>query len=107
MNARPEVVIRPAMPEDSSACGEICYRSFSKINETHGFPCDFPGPETTTGLLSMMFSSPDYYGVVAEAGGRIVGSNALDERAIIAGVGPLTVDPDAQNLGVGRKLMQG
>jgi hypothetical protein len=43
---------------------------------------------------------------VAEIEGRIVGSNALDERSIIAGVGPLTIDPDAQNLGVGRKLMQ-
>jgi GNAT superfamily N-acetyltransferase len=25
---------------------------------------------------------------------------------MIAGIGPITVDPDAQNLGVGRKLMQ-
>jgi hypothetical protein len=34
-----------------------------------------------------------------------VGSNCLDERAMIAGLGPITVDPSAQNLGVGRKLM--
>ncbi len=54
----------------------------------------------------MMFSSPGVYCVVAESGGRIVGSNALDERSVIGGVGPITIDPSAQNRGVGRKLMQ-
>jgi hypothetical protein len=44
--------------------------------------------------------------VVAESGGRIIGSNVLDQRSVIAGVGPLSVDPDVQNRGVGRKLMQ-
>ncbi len=29
-----------------------------------------------------------------------------DGRSLIAGIGPITVDPDAQNLGVGRKLMK-
>src|SRR5262249_21916268 len=29
----------------------------------------------------------------------------MDERSVIHGVGPITVDPGAQNLGVGRKLM--
>jgi hypothetical protein len=54
----------------------------------------------------MMFSTPGLYCVVAESGGRIVGSNCLDERAMIAGIGPITIDPSAQNLGVGRNLMQ-
>ena len=54
----------------------------------------------------MMFSTPGFYSVVAESEGRLVGSNVLDERAIIAGVGPITVDPSAQNLRVGRKLME-
>jgi Acetyltransferase (GNAT) family len=53
----------------------------------------------------MLFSSADCYCVVAESGGRIVGSNCLDERSLIAGIGPITVDPGAQNLGVGGKLM--
>jgi predicted N-acetyltransferase YhbS len=104
--SQPEVVVRAATPEDSSLCGQICYDAFFKVNAAHGFPCDFPGPERTTGLLSMMFSSPGLYCVVAESGGRIVGSNCLDERSMIAGVGPITVDPGAQNLGIGQKLMQ-
>src|SRR5262249_34920636 len=37
--------------------------------------------------------------------GRIVGSNFLDERNTIAGVGPITVDPAVQNRAIGRRLM--
>ena len=35
-----------------------------------------------------------------------MGSNVLAEQAVIQGVGPITIDPKAQNLGIGRKLMQ-
>jgi predicted N-acetyltransferase YhbS len=102
----PEVVVRIAAPQDAPVCGQICFEAFSAISAAHGFPCDFPGPEATTGLLSKLFSSPGLYCVVAESGGRIVGSNVLDERSVVQGVGPITIDPSAQNLGVGRKLMQ-
>jgi len=104
--AEPEVTIRPAAPADSAICGQICYDAFSNISSKHGFPPDFPGPEVAAGVLSTVFSSSHFYCVVAESGGRIVGSNCLDERSLIAGIGPITVDPAAQNLGVGRKLMQ-
>jgi GNAT superfamily N-acetyltransferase len=99
-------VLRNAVPEDSPACGKICYDAFSTINAAHGFPYDFHGPEATIGPLSMMFSNPDFYCVVAELDGRIVGSNCLDERSVVSGVGPITIDPGAQNLGIGRRLMQ-
>jgi predicted N-acetyltransferase YhbS len=101
-----EVVVRPATPEDVAVCGQICFKAFSAINAAHNFPCDFPAPEASAGVISMMFSNPGFYCVVAEIEGRIVGSNALDERSVIAGVGPITVDPDTQNHGVGRRLMQ-
>jgi predicted N-acetyltransferase YhbS len=104
--SQPEVVIRLATPDDSSACGHICYEAFATLSAKHGFPCDVPAPEAAVGLLSNLFSSPGFYCVVAEAAGRIVGSNCLDERSLIAGVGPITIDPAAQNLGVGRKLMR-
>jgi hypothetical protein len=35
----------------------------------------------------------------------VVGSNFLDERGPIAGIGPITVDPAAQNQSIGRRLM--
>jgi len=102
----PGVTIRAAKPDDGAACGAICFAAFSAINTTHGFPSDFPDEAVPIGLLSMLFSRPDFFCVVAEHEGRIVGSNCLDERSAIFGVGPITVDPVAQNLGVGRKLMQ-
>jgi hypothetical protein len=101
---QPDVVVRTAAPGDGPICGQICYDAYSATNAAHGFPCDFPGPEAATGLLSMMFSSPDFYCVVAESDGRIMGSNGLDERSVIRGIGPITIDPGAQNSGVGRKL---
>ncbi len=57
------------------------------------------------GLLTQLFSHSGFYCVVAEADGRIAGSNCLDERNAIAGLGPITIDPKAQNRGIGRKLM--
>ena len=54
----------------------------------------------------MMFGHPGFYCVVAESRGRILGSNCLDERSAIAGVGPITIDPVVQNKGVGRALME-
>jgi len=87
-------------------CGKICFDAFLAISSAHGFLPDIPGSEAGTAVLSMMFSDPGFYCVVAEHGGRIAGSNCLDERASISGVGPITVDPAAQNLGVGRRLMQ-
>ena len=102
----PQVVVRTARPEDARACGQICYDAFSTISGAHCFPCDFPAPEAAIDVLSMIFSNPGFYCVVAEAEGRIVGSNCLDERSTISGVGPITIDPGVQNRGAGRMLMQ-
>jgi GNAT superfamily N-acetyltransferase len=87
-------------------CGQICFQAFSTINQQHGFPCDFPNSGAPIDLLKILFSAPGVYCVVAEVEGRIAGSNCLDERSIIAGVGPITIDPAVQNRGIGRKLMQ-
>jgi GNAT superfamily N-acetyltransferase len=100
------LTMRVAKPEDAPICGQICYEAFHKINTEHGFPPDLPAPEAGTGVLSRMFSHPNFYCVVAESNGQIVGSNCLDERSAIAGIGPITIDPTAQNRGVGRQLME-
>jgi GNAT superfamily N-acetyltransferase len=100
-----QVVVRRARPEEAADCGRICFDAFHSINQVHGFPSDLPAPEVGVAILSHSFSHPGFYCVVAEAGGRLAGSNCLDERAIIAGVGPITIDPQLQNHGTGRKLM--
>jgi len=104
--AQAEVRIRGAKLEDCAICGKICYDAFASLSAKHGFPADFPNPEASTDLITSLFSAPGFYCVVAECDGRIVGSNCLDERAMIAGIGPITVDPSSQNAGVGRRLMQ-
>ena len=99
------VTIRRAKPEDALACGQICYDAFTTLNRAHNFPPDLPEPGAAVGLLTMMFSHPGFYCLVAELDGRAVGSNCLDERSAIAGVGPITIDPNVQNRGIGRDLM--
>ena len=99
------IVIRNATPEDAEVCGKICYDAFYKVSSDHNFPPDLPSPEVGAGILSMMFSHPGFYCVVAEQDGRIMGSNCLDERNPVAGIGPITVDPAVQNSRLGRQLM--
>jgi predicted N-acetyltransferase YhbS len=100
------LVLRPGRPEDAQACGRICYEAFASIAGRHGFPGDFPSAQVATDLLSHFLSHPGFYAVVAELDGRVVGSNFLDERSSIAGLGPITVDPGLQDGGIGRQLMQ-
>ena len=57
-------------------------------------------------MLSEIFSHPGFFCVVAEWDRKIIGSNCLDERSTIAGVGPITIDPGTQDRSVGRQLMQ-
>ena len=100
------VRLRAGKPEDAQELGRICYEAFASIAGKHNFPPDFPSPEIAAGLMEMMLSLPDVYSVVAEAGGKTVGSNFLWESDDIAGVGPITVDPAAQNSSIGRAMME-
>src|SRR6266550_4022127 len=99
------IKLRSGTPADAKICGTICYKAFKTISEAHGFAPYFPAPEIAIDVLTRMLENPKFYSVVAEIGGRIVGSNFLDERNSIAGVGPITVDPTVQNRAVGRRLM--
>jgi len=99
------LVIRRATPADAEVCGRICFQAFCAVADQHNFPHDFPQPEVAIDILSMMFSHPGFFCLVAEQDGQVIGSNCLDERTPIAGVGPITVDPAAQNRAAGRQLM--
>jgi len=100
------IVIRKATPADAEASGKICFEAFRNIAAQHNFAPDFSTPEVPMGVLAWMFSHPSFFCVVAERGGKVIGSNCLDERTPIAGVGPITIDPAAQNRAAGRELMQ-
>jgi predicted N-acetyltransferase YhbS len=101
-----QVALREATPADTAACAQIVFDAFGDIHDHHRFPRDFPELEAATGMMEMWIPHPSVWGVVAESEGRVVGSNFLDERDPIRGVGPITIDPTAQNSGVGRRLME-
>lgn len=98
--------LRPGKPADAEACGLICYEAFRAVCTGHGFPPDFPSPQVAAETMAMILRHPRVFSVIAEADGRIVGSNFMDERSVIRGIGPITVDPAIQNGGIGRQLMQ-
>ena len=100
-----DIVLRSGSIKDAEPCGRICYDAFYAISTAHNFPLDFPSPEVSIAVLSAMLAHPGFYVVVAERDGVVVGSNGVDERSPIAGVGPITVDPKVQNSGIGRQLM--
>ena len=101
-----DLALRPGTLDDAEPCGQICYEAFKTISEQHNFPPDFPAPEAAVGLLSMLLSRSDVYSVVAEIDGKIAGSNFMWEQKLVAGIGPITVDPKVQNSTVGSRLMQ-
>src|SRR5574338_1662884 len=100
------VAIRPAVPADIEACGRIIYKAFKGVAERHGFPPHFPGLEVAIRRADFCIRHPSIFGVVAESAGQVIGSNFLDERDPIRGLGPVTVDPEVQVRGIGRRLME-
>jgi predicted N-acetyltransferase YhbS len=99
------VVIREAVDADWEEAGRICYEAFATLADQHGFPHDFPTVAAAAEPIRWLINHPRIYGVVAEKDGRVLGSNFLDERGTISAIGPISVDPTAQDHHIGRKLM--
>ena len=83
------VTLRRGHPDDAPELGRICHAAFSALANAHNFPPDFPNAEVATGVVRGMLGNSGFFGVVAEADGKIAGSNFLDERNSISGVGPI------------------
>lgn len=98
--------LRPIEPQDLAAAAHVCYHAFATIAGRHGFPADLPTPGAAAGLIDHLIGREDVHGIVALQDGRVVGSNFLWESDAVAGVGPITIAPDAQDSGLGRRLMQ-
>jgi predicted N-acetyltransferase YhbS len=97
--------LRQGTPDDAVSCGIIDFEAFKSISSQHNFPWDFPSIDVATAVVAAMLADPGFYGIVAELDGKIVGSNFLDERNQISGIGPISVDPTVQNQSIGRQLM--
>ena len=100
-----DIVLRPVQPEDAGTVARIVYEAFADIHDRHRFARDFPTLDAAADLVAGFIAHPSIWGVVAEHEGAIIGSNFVDERGPVRGVGPITVDPRAHQRGVGRRLM--
>jgi GNAT superfamily N-acetyltransferase len=100
------ITSRQAGAPDAVELGRILYGAFAALADRHNFPPDFPSPEVGAEVVSMLIAHPGFYGVAAEEDGHLAGSNFIDFRSPVAGIGPISVDPNAQNAGIGRRLMR-
>jgi GNAT superfamily N-acetyltransferase len=98
--------VREATPEDSDDCGRIFYDAFESIATRHNLPIEPPSRAFTHFMVEEMLANDGFVGLVADRGGEVVGSAFVDERTVIAGIGPVTIDPAAQDVGVGRALIE-
>jgi GNAT superfamily N-acetyltransferase len=100
------VIVREARSEDADRCGRIFYDAFESIAGRHNLPVEPTSRDFTRFMVGQMLANDGLTGLVAESGGELLGSAFIDERAVIAGIGPVTVDPAAQDHGIGRALME-
>ena len=99
--------IRPITTADTENCGRTMYEAFCSIDDLRQLPRDIPNVETGMHLAQVCINTPEIYGFAAEDdGGKFLGSNFLWEHDTIRGVGPITIDPNVQSKGIGRRLMQ-
>jgi GNAT superfamily N-acetyltransferase len=108
MNQGPatELVVREATPEDAGSCARIVWDAFESIAGRHNFPIEPGSPDFCHYKVGELLAHDSFVGLVAERDGELLGSAFVDERGAIAGIGPVTVDPAAQDAGVGRALME-
>jgi GNAT superfamily N-acetyltransferase len=98
--------VREATPQDGEDCGRIFYDAFKSIATRHNLPVEPPSGEFTRFMVGQMLANDGFAGFVADRGGEVLGSAFVDERTVIAGIGPVTIDPAEQDVGVGRALME-
>ncbi len=100
-----KLTIAPIEAGHTKELGRICFEAFKSIHDKHAFERDFPTPEAGQGVIDFLVSRDDFHGVAALLGGKPVGSNFISFTDPVAGVGPITVDPERHERGIGRALM--
>jgi GNAT superfamily N-acetyltransferase len=100
------VAVRPMTAADVPAVAGIIAVAFNDVFQRHGFPAPWPEPHAAEVVPSLYVSYPGARGFVAQRDGRLVGSGFALIRGDNAGIGPVSVAPEAQGSGAGRAIME-
>lgn len=95
----------PVRPDHVPELAAICFEAFGRLQDRHGVERDFDTVQTAEMVVGLFANRPDFAGFAAIRDGTLLGSNFISFSDPVAGVGPITVHPDAQGRGVGRALM--
>ena len=101
VEVKPDVSVRPLREDDLSEADRIMRLAFGTFFE-------LPDPMTFMGdagyVRTRWLAAPDAaFG--AEVDGKLVGSNFATNWGSVGFFGPLTVEPDLWNKGIGSRLM--
>jgi ribosomal protein S18 acetylase RimI-like enzyme len=99
------IELRRPSRDDIGELGRIAYESFRDIAERHGFPPDFESVVFAQRVLGLMLRYEDIYSLAAYEDGRPRGVANMIKWGSFGGIGPVAVDIEAQEGGIGRKLM--
>jgi GNAT superfamily N-acetyltransferase len=100
------LIVREGTADDAEDCARIFYDAFESIATRHNLPVEVPSHEFAGFFMTDALAKPGVVGLVAERDGEVLGGAFVDERGPIVGIGPVAVDPDAQDEGIGRVLME-
>ena len=97
--------IRTATSADADSCGSSIYEAFRGIEERYGYPHFYASPIYAIQIANLLIKNPAVLGLVAEVEGRVAGCCFLHNYGSAAGIGPVAVDPQHQDCGIGRALV--
>lgn len=105
------VTIVPIHDSHIPTLGRICFEAFGALQDRHGVERDFDSVDVAQQVVGLFASRPDFAAFMAvDERAEPLGSNFLcccdaGAHGGVAGVGPITIRPDAQSHGAGRALM--
>lgn len=97
--------VRSMTIDDLHGAGEILYKSFNTVAARYGYRPKFANPRQAMGWAWSLFRHRPVEVFIGEWKGRMIGLCCLNPRGMIAGVGPVAVDPEYQAMHFGRRLM--
>lgn len=104
-----KITVRSMTAEDLPEAAQVCQEAFTAFNSSVCIPLEFPPVEVANipeALLGQGLQKGFEAFVAVDENGKIVGSNCIEMRDEVAGIGPISVATGSANDGVGKLLMQ-